>query len=130
LTHTKKNPDLEKKMYYVHKDQARKFVLRRIVELNAHYNFTYNQIRIKNTSSRWGSCSSAGNLNFQYKLLFLPPHLQDYVLVHELCHLVELNHGEKFWALVGQVIPDYVARKQELVHYQLGEISDSATLDS
>lgn len=65
------------------------------------------RISIKDLRSRWGSCSSQGNLNFHYKLVLIPEELADYIVVHELAHLLELNHSHRFWALVHSVIPDY-----------------------
>lgn len=78
------------------------------------YNLTYNRVAIRNTRSRWGSCSSKKNLNFNYRILFLPPELQDYLIVHELCHLQEMNHAKQFWDLVALQCPDYTLRVQEL----------------
>lgn len=66
----------------------------------------YARVAIRNTRSRWGSCSSRKNLNFNYKLLDLAPELRDYVIVHELCHLKELHHGKAFWELIGKIVPD------------------------
>ncbi len=103
------------KHYREHKEAARAFVHARLLAINAeHYNFTYNRVAIRNTRSRWGSCSKRGNLNFNYRLLFLPPHLADYVIAHELCHLQEFNHGPHFWALVEKVIPGYRQCRAEL----------------
>ena len=67
----------------------------------------YNGIRFKNLESRWGNCSSKGNLNFNIKLLMLPEEVRDYVIVHELAHLKELNHSPKFWAIVAKACPQY-----------------------
>ncbi len=64
-------------------------------------------ISIKDLRTRWGSCSSQGNLNFHYKLVLIPEELADYVVVHELAHLAELNHSARFWEQVRRVIPDY-----------------------
>lgn len=97
----------EKKHYKLHKDDARKIVLDKLAYWNKFYGFDYNRVAIKNTRSRWGSCSSKKNLNFNYRILFLPVELQDYLVVHELCHLKEMNHGSKFWSLVAEQIPDY-----------------------
>lgn len=80
---------------------------------------TWNRVTLRNQSTRWGSCSSSGNLNFNYKLSQVPDHLFDYVVVHELCHLKELNHSSRFWSLVQQVIPDYKQRRKELHKYAL-----------
>ena len=96
------------------REQARRFVENRIKYFNGFYNFKINRISIKNQSSRWGSCSEKGNLNFNYKIIYLRPALADYLVVHELCHLGQLNHSKKFWALVQQTIPDYVKLNKEL----------------
>jgi len=102
------------KKYLLHKESARTLVKERIEYWNSFYGFKFGRIAIKNSKSRWGSCSSKGNLNFNYRLALLPPHLSDYVIVHELCHLGEFNHSQKFWDLVAKTIPDYEARRAEL----------------
>jgi hypothetical protein len=96
------------------REQARRFIEHRIKYFNDYYGFKINRIAIKNTSTRWGSCSSKGNLNFNYRIIYLRPALQDYLLAHELCHLGQLNHSKKFWALVAQTIPDYIKINKEL----------------
>jgi predicted metal-dependent hydrolase len=100
--------------YREYKETARKIAEDRLRYFNSFYRTSWNRIAIKNTSSRWGSCSGLRNLNFSYRLAFLPPHLQDYLIVHELCHLFELNHSARFWKLVEQAIPDYATCRQEL----------------
>ena len=97
-----------KNMFYKkYKEQARMLVHARLEHFNAYYKFPYNKVFIKNTKSRWGSCSSKGNLNFSYKILFLEPAAQDYLIIHELCHLREFNHSARFWSLVAEQCPDY-----------------------
>ena len=100
--------------YLRQKELARKVIKKRLEHFNKIYNFSWNRISIKNTSSRWGSCSEKGNLNFSYCLIHLPEELRDYVVVHELCHLGELNHSVRFWNLVARTVPDYRGRKREL----------------
>lgn len=78
------------------------------------YGVTYHRVTIKQLTTRWGSCSIRGNLNFHVQLLRLPERLVDYLLVHELCHLREMNHSARFWALVAKTIPDYRACRHEL----------------
>jgi predicted metal-dependent hydrolase len=96
------------------KEAARLLVHERIAALNAHYGLPLKKIFIKNSRSRWGSCSELGNLNFNYRILFLPPALQDYVVAHELCHLKEMNHSPAFWALVEETVPAHKAARREL----------------
>jgi len=89
------------------KERARSFVRLRINYFNQHYGFQYNRISIRNSRTRWGSCSQLGNLNFSCRIILLPQALADYVIVHELCHLKELNHSFRFWNLVKEMIPNY-----------------------
>jgi predicted metal-dependent hydrolase len=70
------------------------------------YNFSYSRVVVKEQKSRWGSCSSKGNINLNSRLLFLPPHLARHVMLHELCHLKELNHSNDFHGLLYSVDPD------------------------
>lgn len=68
---------------------------------------SYGRITIRRQKTRWGSCSQSGNLNFNCLLMLAPPGVVDYVVVHELCHRIEMNHSPRFWELVGEVYPDY-----------------------
>lgn len=102
------------KHYLEHKEIARALVEARLKYHNQHYGFIWNRVAIRNQKQCWGSCTSLKNLNFSYRLLFLPEHLVDYIIVHELCHLAELNHGANFWSLVAEKIPDYKNRQAEL----------------
>ena len=72
------------------------------------------RITIRDQKSRWGSCSSRGNLNFNWKLIMAPPQALDYVVIHELCHLREFNHSPRFWALVAAQMPEYEVWKKWL----------------
>ncbi len=75
---------------------------------------TYGKITVRRQKSRWGSCSTAGNLNFNCLLAECPPEVLDYVVVHELCHRLEMNHSTAFWAKVASVLPDYMNQRRWL----------------
>ena len=79
---------------------------------------TYGTISIRQQASRWGSCSSRGNLNFNWTLILTPEPLQDYVVVHELAHRLEMNHSDRFWKIVESQIPDYKERRNLLKTYE------------
>lgn len=102
------------KSYSHCKSRARKLIHERVKVCNEIYKYSFNKIAIKDHCTRWGSCSGKKNLNFNYRLVFLPLHLVDYVVVHELCHLKEMNHSARFWSLVAKSIPDYRKRRLEL----------------
>jgi hypothetical protein len=79
---------------------------------------TYNCITIREQKTRWGSCSAKGNLNFNWKLVLMPPEVLDYVVVHELAHRREMNHSVRFWKVVEAELPDYQARRALLRQYE------------
>ena len=87
--------------------QARTYITERTAALAAEHGFEYQKVKIRGQRTRWGSCSSKGNLNFNWKLMMVPPAAVDYVIIHELCHLRELNHSAYFWALVEDLCPNY-----------------------
>ena len=75
---------------------------------------TYGRVTVRNQHTRWGSCSSDGNLNFNCLLALVPEPVRDYVIVHELCHRKEMNHSPAFWAEVARVLPDYRTHREWL----------------
>ncbi len=103
-----------KKEYLENKNKALALAKERLEDFNKIYHFKWSKITIKNQKSRWGSCSRRGNLNFNYKIALIPSHICDYIIVHELCHLKEFNHSQRFWDLVAIAIPDYLVIKKEL----------------
>ena len=79
---------------------------------NSHFNQRLNKIFFKHNKSNWGSCSEAGNINISTRLLFAPDDVLDYICVHELAHLIEHNHSDRFWSLVERAMPDYKEKEK------------------
>lgn len=96
------------------REQARKLVTVRVKFYAPIIGVSYGQIAIRTQHTRWGSCSSKGNLNFNCLLALVPPEVLDYVVVHELCHRKELNHSARFWNEVERILPDYKTRRSWL----------------
>lgn len=94
--------------------QAKAELPPRLAELAARYGFVYNRVTIKNNVSNWGSCSAKGNINLNLKIMVLPQILQDYVLLHELCHLRHQDHGHAFHLLLEHVCTDHVVRMMDI----------------
>ena len=88
-------------------DKALAYIPERVAHFAEKMGITYGRITIRNQKTRWGSCSSKGNLNFNCLLMLTPPEVIDYVVVHELCHRKEMNHSKAFWDEVSHVMPDY-----------------------
>lgn len=110
------NPDLidgqwhqifQKQLDRFLKKTARAYIFPRTTELAKKMHITYGRISLKEQSSRWGSCSSMGNLNFNWRLVHCPPDVIDYVVIHELSHRQEMNHSRAFWQLVESYDPAY-----------------------
>lgn len=90
--------------------RARKELPLRLAELASRYGFNYNRVAIKHNASNWGSCSTMGNINLNLNILRLPKVLQDYVLLHELCHLRHHDHGHEFHLLLEHVLTDHLLK--------------------
>lgn len=97
-----------------YRNSARKVFTKRVEFYHKVTGGTYTSITIRDQKSRWGSCSSRGTLSFNYRLVFAPPAVLDYVVVHELCHLTHMNHSKDFWNMVASVMPDYKTYKNWL----------------
>ena len=97
-----------------YKDRAQGYVQERVEHFNQIYNFDINRIYVKNHKAQWGSCTKRKNLNFNFRILFLPKQISDYVIVHELCHLGAFNHSKRFWGLVARALPNYKYLEREL----------------
>lgn len=94
-----------------YKKNARNIITMRVDQYAKVMGVTYGRISIRSQKSRWGSCSSSGNLNFNWHLIMMPSKILDYVVIHELAHRIEMNHSKKFWEIVSKVCPEYKQRK-------------------
>ncbi len=91
--------------------QALKYLNQRTPELAAGHGLQYRKLRLNDAKTNWGSCSSLGYLNFNWRLIQCPPPVIDYIIVHELAHLVEMNHSPRFWDQVARMCPNYLEHK-------------------
>ncbi len=101
------------------KKYASVFVAEKINSFNEHYKFKFKKVYIKAHKAQWGSCSVKKNLNFNYKIIFLPEDVSEYIIVHELCHLKEMNHSKAFWSLVSKTLPNYHETNKKLSKYNI-----------
>lgn len=101
------------------RQEAKKVLPPRLMELAGQYGFEVNGVRIKHNVSNWGSCSVKGNINLNLNLMRLPEYLRDYVMIHELCHLKYMNHGPEFHALLESLCPGHRKYHKELRNYKL-----------
>lgn len=98
--------------WYIH--QAKMYLTKRVRFWGQYVDRPIGGIRIKEQKTRWGSCSTKGNLNFNWKIMMAPPKVVDYLVVHELCHLKFMNHGKDFWKEVEKLMPEYKNLKKWL----------------
>ena len=110
-------PEITKYQKERRRRQLRKILTPMIDKACEFYNIKYEKLTFRQTTSRWGSCSMSKTLSFNLKLFYLPQHLQEYIVVHEVCHLLEHNHSADFWELVSKSVPDYKNKRNELKNY-------------
>ena len=106
--------EIKRRLVEWYKKEARTKYKERVERYRKKLGVTYNKIYIRDQKTRWGSCSNKGNLNFNWRLIMASPSILDYIVVHELAHLVHANHGDDFWKLVESVIPDYREKREWL----------------
>ncbi len=104
-------PDL---FSYYYKEKAKGFFNYLARDIAKHVGVSFNNLRISNAKKRWGSCSSKGNLNINWRLIMAPEHVIEYIMCHEITHLIELNHSRRFWEIVSRLDPDYQLAEQWL----------------
>lgn len=97
--------------------RAKERIPKRVAYYADRMGVNYSRITIREQKTRWGSCSSTGGLNFNWKLVLMPEEVLDYVVVHELAHRREMNHSGAFWKVVEAELPDYRERRQKLREY-------------
>ena len=96
------------------REKARRILTEKTDYYKKQLKVDYNKIRIGDQKTRWGSCSSKGTISYSWRLVLMPEDIQDYVVVHELSHLLEMNHSKEFWKHVEDIIPDYKNRRMWL----------------
>ena len=112
---------IKKSIEEFYKKKASEAIHDRLEHFSEYYGFKYNRVTFRNQKTRWGSCSSTKNLNFNWRLIMAPIEVIDYVVIHEMCHLKQMNHSSKFWNLVAEQVPNYKELKKWLKenHYLL-----------
>ncbi|MBQ6353891.1 MAG: M48 family metallopeptidase [Lachnospiraceae bacterium] len=98
----------------VYKKRAQGIISRRVAHYAGIMDVDYNRITIRDQKSRWGSCSEGKNLNFSWRLILMPIEVMDYVVVHELAHLKQMNHSQAFWEEVEKILPNYKEQRKWL----------------
>ena len=99
------------------KKLAKKVLAERLAFIEKRINLKSTSFKIGDSRGRWGSCNSYGNIIINYRVVMLPPSIIDYVLVHELCHLLELNHSKKFWQNVEKFLPNFEIQRKNIKEY-------------
>lgn len=99
-TNLEKSEDIKKELIKLYKKEAKKYISERILEICKKLKIDFNFLKITSARSRWGSCNSKKNISFSFRLILAPKKSIDYVIVHELAHLSEMNHSKAFWDLV------------------------------
>ncbi len=104
----------KRREYLAHKKAAYALAVEKVRHVAEKYGVQFGTITIRNQKTRWGSCTRKGNLSFSYRIVFLPEELQNYLVVHEVCHIREFNHSKAFWELVAQEVPKYTELRKRL----------------
>ena len=110
---------IKRALIQLYRQLARRVLTSRVAEYAQHMNVFPSDVKITGARTRWGSCSSKGSVNFSWRLVMAEVEIIDYVVVHELTHIRELNHSQRFWSLVESVLPDFRLRRDKLRQFQL-----------
>jgi predicted metal-dependent hydrolase len=102
--------------------EAKKYLPQRVLKLANIINVNYGKVRVKNATTRWGSCSYRNDINLNMKLLFLPEELSDYIIFHELSHVIHKNHGPKFWDFLDKIAGEAKLKAKKLKKFNISEM--------
>ena len=119
VTQKSDSDNLEEAVYLWMKAQAHKLITEKVTDWSAKLKVEFKRITIRNQKSRWGSCSHLLNLSFNWRLIMVPEEVLDYVVIHELCHLKEMNHKKVFWKTVAGYCPRWREHRTWLNHHRL-----------
>jgi len=106
--------NLKEALFVWYRKQAEETLSARVGHWQSRFPVPAGRITVRDQKTRWGSCSTRGNLSFNWRLILAPPEILDYVVVHEMSHLLHMNHSGKFWSVVESLIPDYQSRRHWL----------------
>lgn len=104
------------------RQQSLDYLSERTRALAFQYRLSYQQIKLSSALGRWGSCSGSNSISLNYRLVFLPQELCDYVILHELAHTVHKNHSAMYWAFLASMVPDYEVRRRQLKQYRFANM--------
>lgn len=113
-TNTMDQDKLKQAMEQWYREKTLEKILEKADYYKSYFNKDPNSIKVKEQKKRWGSCNSRGNLMFNWRCSMAPSNVLDYIVVHEMCHMIHLNHSKNFWKLVEKIMPDYKNRKEWL----------------
>lgn len=106
--------ELQPRLIQLYRELAEQIILPRVEWYTKKMGLSPTSVKISSAKKRWGSCSGTNRINFSWRLIMAPLSAVDYVVVHELCHMIEHNHSANFWKLVSQIVPNYSEQKQQL----------------
>ncbi|MCX7985841.1 MAG: M48 family metallopeptidase [Bacteroidales bacterium] len=121
-----KSPDYQKYVYnklmFLFKKEALPYLQQRTYELAQKHNLIYSRVRLSSAISRWGSCSYKNSISLNYRLIFLPQEMCDYVILHELAHTVHKNHSKAYWEFLESIVSDCKKYRQQLKQFRLSDL--------
>ncbi|MBS4536475.1 M48 family metallopeptidase [Clostridium sp. D2Q-14] len=117
ITNTIEQDKLKKSMEKWYRKKTLEKVIKRVEYFQKHFNVKPNSIKVKEQKKIWASCTSKRNMNFNWRCSIAPESVLDYIVVHEMCHMIHVDHSSRFWKLVEKIIPDYKVQREWLKEY-------------